>query len=126
MKKNFTCTLICFLGFYLHGKTQTYSKSHIIYTEGKDRLSIQQIGGLNTFHASDRVKNNFAIYPVLINACNTTSAVAAGADNAFKRWLTDGSIQTHGDMTIAFSSFTINSVDNISILFSVPLKKFNL
>jgi hypothetical protein len=128
MKKNFTCTLICFFGFYLPGKTQLHSEYHTVYTEnGEDKLSIQ-IGRLNTFKASNRVKSSFTSYPVLINACNsnTTPSVTAEPDNVFKRWLTDGSIQTHGDMTIAFSSFTINSIDNISILFSVPLKKFNL
>jgi hypothetical protein len=78
--------------------------------------------------ATNGVKNNFASYPVLVNGWNSNTApnVTAASDNVFKRWLTDGSIQTHGEMTIAFSSFTINSVDNISILFLVPLKKFNL
>ncbi len=128
MKKNFTCTLICLFGFYLPGKTQLHSEYHAIYAEnGADKLSIQQMGRLNIFQASNRVKNS-ASYPVLINACdsNATPSVTAEPDNVFKRWLTDGSIQTHGDMTIAFSSFTTNSIDNISILFSVPLKKFNL
>jgi hypothetical protein len=128
MKKNFTCTLICFFGFYLAGKTQLRSEFHTIYTEnGEHTLSIQQVERLN-FKANNRVKNNFTSYPVLVNVCNsnTTPNVTAALDNVFKRWLTDGSIQTHGEMTIAFSSFTINSVDNISILFLVPLKKFNL
>ncbi len=128
MKKNFTCTLICLFGFYLSGKTQLHSEYHAIYAENDaDKLSIQQIGRLNTFKVNNRVKNS-ASYPVLINACNsnTTSSVNAESDNVFKRWLTDGSIQTRGDMIIALSSFTINSINNISILFSFPLKKFNL
>jgi hypothetical protein len=128
MKKIFTCTLISYLGFYVTGNAQLRSEYHTIYTEnGKHTLSIQQVGRLN-FKANNRVKNNFTSYPVLVNACNSnsTSNVTAAPDNVFKRWLTDGSIQTHSEMTIAFSSFTINSVDNISILFLVPLKKFNL
>jgi hypothetical protein len=129
MKKNFTCTLICIFGFYLPGKTQLHSECHTICTEnGEHTLSIQQVQRLNIFKTNNRVKNSFTSYPVLINAgnSNTTANIMTGSGNVFRRWLTDGLIQTPGDMTIAFSSFTTNSVDNISILFLVPLKKFNL
>ena len=124
MKKIFTCTLFCFFGFYLTGKTQLRLEFHSSHTHnGEPTLGVQQVGILN-FKANKGVKNNFTSHAVL--EAKTTTNLTAASDNVFKRWLTDGSIQTQGEMTIAFSSFTVNSVDNISILFLVPLKKFIL
>ena len=123
MKKIFISTTIFLFGFYVTLSAQLRSVDHTLAEVRKiHEYNFQLAKGRNRF-GIDRWARNYSLAGLQNSRTKISTLSKFGeTSNFFRRWISEGSVQAFSNMTMAFS-FTDNSVNDISFLFSLPIKK---